>query len=125
MVPTISRRDVLGGFGSLAMAIMLREQAEADSGGVLTALHHPAKAKRVVQLFMGGAASHLDLFDYKPALEKHHGEASDFGEHVEAFQDGLGPWMKSPWAFKPHGASGKYLSEIVEPLGRCPDESIR
>ncbi|MEZ6058909.1 MAG: hypothetical protein R3C19_00950 [Planctomycetaceae bacterium] len=39
---------------------------------------------------MGGAASHIDLFDHKPLLEKHHGEPSDFGEHVEAFQDGLG-----------------------------------
>ena len=41
---------------------------------------------------MAGAASHLDLFDYKPELIKRHGEPSDFGEHVEAFQDGLGPW---------------------------------
>ena len=42
--------------------------AAATSG----VIHHPPKAKRVVQLFMGGAASHLDLFDFKPALIKHH-----------------------------------------------------
>ena len=85
-------------------------------------LHRPAKAKRIVQLFMSGAASHLDLWDHKPALEKHHGEASDFGEHVEAFQNGLGPWMKSPFKFKAYGKSGKMLSDVVAPLGDVVDE---
>ena len=85
-------------------------------------LHHPPRIKRVVQLFMAGAASHLDLWDYKPLLEKHHGEASDFGEHVEAFQNGLGPWMKSPFKFTPYGESGKMLSEVVAPLGECVDD---
>ena len=85
--------------------------------GVVKVLHHPPKARRVVQLFMGGAASHIDLWDHKPMLEKHHGEASDFGEHVEAFQNGLGPWMKSPFKFSPHGETGKMISEVVEPLG--------
>ncbi|HQR07048.1 MAG TPA: DUF1501 domain-containing protein [Gemmatales bacterium] len=85
-------------------------------------LHHPARAKRVVQFFMAGGASHLDLFDYKPALLKHHGEKSNFGEPVEAFQDGLGPWLKSPWEFKPYGQSGKMLSEIAAPLGSVVDQ---
>ena len=76
----------------------------------------------MVQLFMGGAASHLDTFDFKPALIKHHGEKSDFGEHVEAFQNGLGPWMQSPWAFKRYGRSGKMMSDIVAPLGACVDD---
>jgi hypothetical protein len=76
----------------------------------------------VVQLFMAGAASHLDLWDYKPALEKLHGEKSDFGEPVEAFQDGLGPWMKSPFAFRPCGECGKPLSDVVSPLGEVVDE---
>ena len=102
-------------FAGLAAAVMLMEEraraegsaaAELGSGGQLKALHHPPKARRVVQLFMAGAASHVDLWDYKPQLEKHHGEASNFGEHVEAFQDGLGPWMKSPFKFAPYGGSG-------------------
>ncbi len=102
---SFNRRDFLThsgqGFGALALAAMLAqdESARAETqgvgrGGVLKALHHPPKAKRIVQLFMGGAASHIDLFDHKPELEKHHGEPSDFGEYVEAFQNGLGPWMK-------------------------------
>jgi hypothetical protein len=117
-----------GSFAGLALAAMLNDDATADaapshsSGGVIKVLHHPPRAKRVVQLFMGGAASHLDLWDYKPALVKHHGEPSDFGEHVEAFQNGLGPWMKSPFAFKPYGQSGKMLSDVVAPLGECADD---
>jgi hypothetical protein len=119
-------------FGTLALAAMLQQDdaAAGDSqpitapgnGAALTALHHPPKANRVVQLFMGGAASHIDLFDHKPALEKHHGEKSDFGEHVEAFQNGLGPWMKSPFKFEGYGECGKMLSEVVAPLGKCVDD---
>ncbi len=110
------------GFGALALNAMLQHEAAAANDGVVQVLHHPAKAKRVVQLFMGGAASHIDLWDHKPMLEKHHGQASDFGEKVETFQDGLGPWMKSPFKFSPHGESGKMLSEVVEPMGEHTDD---
>ena len=125
----MTRRDFLwqsgGGLGGIALAAMLgQEQARAgELPGILSGkLHHPPKAKRVVQLFMGGAASHIDLFDYKPALIKHHGEESNFGEAVEAFQNGLGPWKKPVWDFKPYGQSGKMLSEAVAPLGACADD---
>jgi len=129
----MNRRAMLcqsgAGFGALALTSMLwNDSTAADdvrnvgTGGVVKILHHPPKATRVVQLFMGGAASHIDLFDHKPALEKHHGEASDFGEHVEAFQNGLGPWMKSPFKFSPYGQCGKMISEAVAPLGECVDE---
>lgn len=127
-----SRREFLwhsgGGLGGIALASLLNgdgllaDDATATSRGVVNVLHHPAKAKRVVQLFMAGAASHIDLFDYKPALEKHHGKPSDFGEKVEAFQNGLGPWMKSPFAFRPYGQCGKYLSDAVAPLGEVVDD---
>ena len=71
---------------------------------------------------MAGAASHLDLFDFKPDLVKHHGKPSDFGESVEAFQNGLGPWLRPVWDFKPYGKSGKLLSEVVADLGPVADE---
>jgi hypothetical protein len=80
------------------------------------------RAKRVIQLFMAGAASHIDLFDHKPELIKRHGQNSDFGEPVEAFQDGLGPWMKPVWPFRPHGQCGKMLGESVAELGRVVDD---
>lgn len=125
-----NRRDLLRhsahGFGALALATLLQAEdvpaAKLGAGAALRQLHRPAKAKRVVQLFMSGAASHLDLWDYKPELERRHGEPSDFGEKVEAFQNGLGPWMKSPFKFRPYGECGKMLSEAVEPLGAVADD---
>jgi hypothetical protein len=117
-----------GGLGGIALAAMLGEEGlvaapeAAGSGGAIGAFHYPPKAKRVVQMFMAGAASHIDLFDYKPELEKRHGAPSDYGEPVEAFQDGLGPWMKSPFAFRPYGECGKMLSEVAAPLGDCVDQ---
>lgn len=130
----LSRRAMLSrvaqGFGGVALAAMLHDEQRAaasaiesvGAGAKLQEFHYPPRAKRVVQLFMGGAASHLDLFDYKPLLEKYHGKPSDFGEKVETFQDGLGPWMKSPWTFQQYGECGKYLSEVVAPLGECVDD---
>jgi hypothetical protein len=116
----MNRRDFLwnlgGGLGGVALASLLSRD------GLLAAPHHPPKAMRVVHLFMAGGASHLDLFDYKPELVKRHGQPSNFGEHVEAFQNGLGPWLKPVWDFKPHGQSGKMLGEVVAPLGTVVDE---
>ena len=122
-----SRREFLwnsgGGLGGIALAAMLGKDALAEPDGKLGGvLHHPPRAKRVVQLFMGGAASHIDLFDYKPALEKHHGEPSDFGEKIELFQSGFGPWAKSYFDFKPYGESGKPLSDAVSELGEVVDD---
>lgn len=132
MPEALNRREFLwrsgGGLGGVALASMLgQDRLLAGTGagsGVVSSqgLHHPAKAKRVIQLFMSGAASHLDTFDFKPALIKHHGEDSDFGEHVEAFQNGLGPWMRSPFEFRQYGQSGKYLSDSVAPLGQVVDD---
>ena len=101
------RRDFLwrsgGGLGGIALASMLGRDGAfgATSEGLLAdGVHHPAKAKRVVQLFMAGAASHLDLFDYKPALVRHHGEKSDFGEHVGVLP--VSPLHFSPQAGHSH-----------------------
>ncbi len=121
--PGISRRDFLwqsgGGLGGIALASMFARESRAAQH---SALVHPAKAKRVIQLFMAGAASHLDLWDFKPELVKHDGKPSDFGEPVEAFQNGLGPWLKPVWEFSPHGQCGKMLGETVAPLGACVDD---
>jgi uncharacterized protein DUF1501 len=134
----VSRREFLwrsgGGLGGIALASLLGSEGllAADTGAAnpqsairdpqLPLPHFPPKAKRVVQLFMAGAASHIDLFDYKPELIKRHGQTSDFGERVEAFQNGLGPWLRPVWDFAPHGGCGKMLGEVVAPLGACVDE---
>ena len=73
-------------------------------------------------MFMAGAASHVDLFDYKPELSKRDGKPWDPGEKVELFQNGLGNTFASPWKWKQHGSSGKHLSEIIAPLGDVVDD---
>ncbi len=128
-----SRREFLwrsgGGLGGIALASLLGGEGllapgsrAADIGLRSRPPHHAPKAKRVIQLFMGGAASHLDLFDFKSELVKRDGQKSDFGEYVEAFQDGLGPWMKPVWEFKPYGQCGKLLSDVVSDLGNVADD---
>jgi hypothetical protein len=127
----MDRREFLwrsgGGLGGIALASLLNEERRAaatdSAAAAVTSAHHfPPRARRVVQLFMAGGASHIDLFDHKPALERRHGEKSDFGEAIEAFQNGLGPWMRPPWDFRPHGRCRKSLGEPVVPLGSCVDD---
>ncbi len=128
----MNRREFLwhsgGGLGGIALAsLMAGEGAFAEGVDGLRlrpdgGLHHAPRAKRVVQLFMAGAASHVDLFDFKPQLIKRHGQPSDFGETVETFQDGLGPWLQPVFDFRPYGGCGKALSEVVAALGSVVDE---
>ncbi len=129
--PTMNRRRFLfqsgGGLGGIALASLLKDDgdlgaAEPEPGAAVQVLHHPPKAKRVVQLFMAGAASHIDTFDYKPRLIRNHGEPWDPGEKVELFFRDIGKTMRSPWSFGPYGECGKHLSEIVAPLGECVDD---
>jgi hypothetical protein len=116
-----------GGLGGIALAQLLGEERalaenaapRADFNG---GLHHRARAKRVVQLFMSGAASQCDTFDYKPALIERHGQKFDPGGKVELFQSDPGPVMKSPWAWKQYGASGKWVSDLVPHIGSCADD---
>ena len=123
-----SRRTFLGqslsGLAGIAMADLLGRDghASAAASGSLAALHHPPRARRVVQLFMAGAASHIDTFDHKPLLAKKAGEPWDPGEAVELFQSQPGACFASPWSFRPYGESGKKLSDIVAPLGNVVDE---
>ncbi|WP_153556507.1 DUF1501 domain-containing protein [Roseimaritima sediminicola] len=125
---TPSRRQLLQscgqGLGALALGAMFASESSATDGGSAAPgkPHHPPRAKRVIQLFMAGGASHIDLFDYKPALIRHDGKPAEFGEKVEAFQGGLGPWKRPVWDFSPYGDCGKQLSEIVAPLGQCVDK---
>lgn len=85
-------------------------------------LHHPAKAKRVIQLFMTGGASPMDTFDYKPALEKVHGQKLGPKEKPEGFTAMPGALMKSPFEFKQHGQSGRWVSSVFPQQAKQVDE---
>src|SRR5260221_181201 len=130
---SVDRREFLwhfgGGLGAIALAQLLgTEGLVAESCDVKPdpswngGLHHRAKAKRVVQLFMSGAASQCDTFDYKPELIKRHGEKFDPGGKVELFQSDPGACMKSPWSWKQYGHSGKWVSSLVPHLATCVDD---
>ena len=129
--PQTNRRDFLfnsgGGLGGIALASMLGGDnllaaTKSATGGVPGVPHHKPKIKRVIQMFMAGAASHLDMFDYKPQLIKDADKPWNPGEKVELFQSGLGKTMPSPWKWKQYGESGKHLSEITAPLGDNVDD---
>jgi hypothetical protein len=113
-----------GGFGSVALAHMLTSEGvcgssmRADWGG---GLHHAPKVRRVVQLFMNGGVSQIDSFDYKPTLAKRHGEKVDFGIKVAATSE-VGSIMRSPFEFRQHGESGRWVSSVFPHMAECVDD---
>src|SRR2546423_1851184 len=133
---TVSRREVLstlgGGFGGLVVASML----EADSPSPPTPLprgegrighdlrakqpHFPAKAKAVIQLFMHGGPSHLDLLDPKPVLDRYDGQAPP--AEVADDERLTGNLLKSPFRFRRHGQSGLEFSEVLPNIARHADK---
>jgi Protein of unknown function (DUF1501) len=137
MIGQQTRRDLLwrlgGGLGGVALASILgRDGLLADT--VLTpqrprlraelngGLHHKAKVRRVIQLFMNGGVSQMDTFDYKPELERRHGQKFDPGSHFEAPTSAPGNLMKSPFSFKRHGESGRWVSSVFPELATCVDD---
>jgi len=125
----LQRREFLGrvggGFGSLAFAHLLAGDSEQKTAKPPEkSLHHPAKVKRVIQLFMNGGASPQDTFDYKPQLVKLHGQKFDPGtERVESVTNSPGfPVMKSPFKFEQHGSCGRWVSSVFPHLAKRVDE---
>lgn len=129
---TLSRRDVLfhagGGLGGLALAQLLAEAGELPGGAKPRAelnggLHHVAKVKRVVQLFMNGGVSQMDTFDYKPALIKGHDKPFNPGtaEKPEGVTSTPGNLMKSPFEFKQHGQCGRWVTSVFPHLAKQVD----
>lgn len=127
----LSRRGLLGdSFGALA-GIGLTSLLGRDLRGAPTAnpwqpgsgtTHFPAKAKRVLQIFCPGAASHLDLWDYKPELFKRSGQPLPGGEEMLSFQGKNGNLMRPPWDFVPCGKSGKQISSLLPHMARHVDD---
>ncbi|KAB2671259.1 MAG: DUF1501 domain-containing protein [Verrucomicrobia bacterium] len=131
-----SRRSFLwragGGVGGIALAQLLgaeRLLAGNPTGAVLPAppdglRHHPTRVKRVIQLFMNGGASQMDLFDHKPELFRRHGEKFDpgNGERVEAATSEPGKILKPPFEMRRHGQCGRWVSDLLPNLARHVDD---
>jgi len=119
------QRQALG-FGNLALLSLLSGEAAGASAAGLNPLlarqpHFPARAKRVVFLFMKGGPSHVDTFDPKPLLTRDHGKAFPGTEPRIKFAD-TGKLLKSPWSFKQYGQSGLPVSELFPHVAQCVDE---
>ena len=84
--------------------------------------HFPARAKRVLQIFCPGAASHLDLWEHKPELDKRDGEPLPGEEDFLSFQGKNGNLMRSPWPFVPAGETGKHISSMLPHMQQHVDQ---
>ncbi len=127
----ISRREMLrassAGFGSLALAGLLAEEAAAavpgdsDNPLALKAPHFQPRAKRIIFLFMHGGPSQVDTFDYKPLLQRDHGKPFPY-ERPRVVSSETFNLLKSPWAFKQHGESGQWVSELFPNVAEFVDD---
>lgn len=135
----MNRRQLLhqcgAGFASLALSDMIVRSglcADEPAANSLAAAsvsnpllpkppHFPARAKRVIFLFMHGGPSHVDTFDYKPELIKHHGQPLPFEKPRIQFAQ-TGNLLRSPWTFRQYGQSGAWVSDLFPHVGRCVDD---
>ena len=128
----LNRREALcrigNGFGMLAFAGMVGKSLDLattlaaqgkptfPNGG----LHHAARAKHVIFLFMNGGLSQVDSFDPKPMLAKYHGQPLPGGP--VATERKTGALMQSPFSFKKYGHCGMDVSELFPHVGSCADD---
>ena len=117
----LTRRDLLSwsAHGLTATALMhLLSQRQALNAATVPGEaadlppHLPPKCRRVIHLYMCGGLSHLDSFDYKPALEKYHGQPLPGSEKPETFFGKIGLLRKNDWDFQQHGESGLWISDL-------------
>ncbi|MEM9081336.1 MAG: DUF1501 domain-containing protein [Verrucomicrobiota bacterium] len=121
----LTRRQMLQegahGIGAVALATLLGEQVRGEE---LQGRHFPAKAKRVIFLYMDGGPSQVDTFDYKPVLEKFSGRnATEVMGQLEPTQfDNVGRVMGSRWEFQRHGECGHWVSSLFPHVAKQVDK---
>jgi hypothetical protein len=125
----LSRRELFGRFGTgltgIALASLLQHRGAAANSVSGDAAdpppHHAPRAKRVVQIFLQGGLSHVDSFEYKPGLEKHHGQSIP-GERPDVIFDQVGLLHKPHFTFKQHGRSGLWISDLFPHIAERADQ---
>ena len=122
----ISRRQALKraacGFGYLALASLLGRSASVTP----KLPHFTPRAKRVIFIFMQGGPSHVDTFDYKPAMQANDGKMVNFDDArtIANTRKRSTPQrvMRSPWQFAQHGQSGHWVSELFPAMAQHVDD---
>lgn len=115
------------GFGSLALASLLHQDSLAASGAGSDPLapkpgDFPAKVKSVIWLFMTGAPSQVDTWDYKPELQKRDGQELAGADPKTGFFSTSGKCLKSPFEWKQYGESGSWVSDLFPHLSQHVDK---
>lgn len=137
----LDRRSFLGsaagGLGAIALSSLFEQHGllaatnernalaapiRADAPLAARPAHAPARAKQVLMIFCSGACSQLDTWDYKPELIKRDGQPHPGLDKLVTFQGPSGNLTKSPYAFRPRGQSGKYVSDLLPNLAEQVDD---
>ena len=137
----MTRRRLLGrtatGMGAAALFTLLNEDAASakpaakalgKSYGVLPSTHFPPTAKRVIYLFQSGGPSHIDTFDFKPALRKHNLEelpaSIRMGQRITGMTSGQKsfPCAAPIFKFSQHGQAGAWFSELMPNIASIADD---
>ncbi len=126
----LSRRAMLrncsAGFGSLALLDLMAQTSRGAAASLnlksqIPSPHVPARAERIIFLFMHGGPSSIDTFDYKPKLAKDSGKPLPFAKPRVQFSQ-TGNLLASPWKFAQHGQSGAWISELFPHVAACADD---
>lgn len=127
-----TRRQFFGrtakGLGAAALASMMQRDSVADTTGTLMGGDFPARAKRVIWLFMAGAPSQLDTYDYKPQMnewfDKNLPESVRDGQRLTTMTAAQSrfPIAPSIFKFEKHGQCGKQVSELLPRIGSMSDD---
>jgi hypothetical protein len=122
----LNRREMLmrtaNGFGAVALATLLHEQARAEVRA--PAQHHKPRAKAVIFLYMDGGPSQVDTLDPKPMLERYHGQdpRKAIGKLEPTQFANVGTVLKSHWKFAPRGKSGLPISDLFPFISEQADD---
>jgi hypothetical protein len=129
----MSRRDFLSrfgmGIGGMALGQLVAADGHADvASGAERGLHHAPKARRVIYLFQSGGPSQMDLFDYKPALNRLNGQPLPDSVRQGQRLTGMSanqaqlPLAGSIFKFQQYGQSGAWISELMPHLATVADD---
>ncbi len=120
-------REAANGFGAVAATALMTQGKSALAAANPWAVrdpHHPPVAQHVIFLYMDGGPSQVDTFDYKPLLEKYHGEdpRQAIGKLLPTQFNNIGKVMKSPWKFRQAGESGNWVSDLFPRIAEHIDD---